>query len=121
MNCINARVTTAPSPHIYIDVRGVEARCAVADSDVKANIGVADGISSSVLYADSIAVNVAYSGSIKVRVATICDVSNDVVLRWEQDKLVWSGGENNRNVTKYNVLIASDEWKLEELMIEELL
>lgn len=121
MSCITARLTCAGAPTMDVGVWGYEANCTIAPSDVSPRIDVDAGIASSVWCAENVAMSIAYRPAVKVRVAMICDVGEDVVLRWEQDKLVWSGGENNRNVTKYNVLIASDEWKLEELMIEELL
>lgn len=51
----------------------------------------------------------------------ICDVGVGEFVRWALESLQWLGEDNQVGVTKYNTLIASGEWSLEELEIEELL
>ena len=58
---------------------------------------------------------------LKVRVATICGVNNEVTLRFDYDKLTWLDDDNREGVIKYNILTASSDWSLEEIIIEELL
>lgn len=58
---------------------------------------------------------------LKVRVATICGVNNEVILRFDYDKLTWLDDDNREGVIKYNILTASSDWSLEEIIIEELL
>lgn len=58
---------------------------------------------------------------LNVRVATICGVNNDVILRFDYDKLTWLDDDNREGVIKYNILTASSDWSLEEVIIEELL
>lgn len=58
---------------------------------------------------------------LQVRVATICGVNSDVVLRFDYDKLTWMDDDNREGVIKYNILTASSDWSLEEVIIEELL
>lgn len=50
----------------------------------------------------------------------ICSINGEAIIRFEKDKLTWNNKEDNQiGVTKYNLLIASGDWILEE--IEELL
>lgn len=42
-------------------------------------------------------------------------------IRFEKDMLVWEGDTNNEGVVLYNTLVATGEWSLEEITIEELL
>lgn len=58
---------------------------------------------------------------IRGSVGIICRISNDQILRFNQDKLLWTENENIVGNTKYNLLIASGDWKIEEVLIEELL
>lgn len=58
---------------------------------------------------------------LKVRVATICGVNNEVILRFDYDKLTWLDDDNREGVIKYNILTASSDWSLEEIIIEEIL
>jgi hypothetical protein len=58
---------------------------------------------------------------LQVRVTTICGVNSDVVLRFDYDKLTWLDDDNREGVIKYNILTASSDWSLEEIIIEELL
>lgn len=58
---------------------------------------------------------------LKVRVATICGVNNEVILRFDYDRLTWLDEDNREGVIKYNILTASSDWSLEEVIIEELL
>lgn len=48
-------------------------------------------------------------------------VSNDVFVRFAQSSLVWLDEDNKVGVVKYNTLVASGSWSLEEVEIEELL
>ena len=121
MSCITARLTCAGAPTMDVGVWGYEANCTIAPSDVSPRIDVDAGVASSVWCAENVAMSIAYRPAVKVRVAMICDVGEDVVLRFDREKLTWEGTENNINVTKYNILIASEDWSLGELIIEELL
>lgn len=47
--------------------------------------------------------------------------SNDVFVRFAQSSLVWLDEDNKVGVVKYNTLVASGSWSLEEVEIEELL
>lgn len=51
----------------------------------------------------------------------VCDVGVRQFVKWALESLQWLGEDNQVGVTKYNKLIASGEWSLEELEIEELL
>lgn len=51
----------------------------------------------------------------------VCTVGGDYLLRFEQAVLTWKEDENREGVVKYNTLIASGDWSLEEIEIEELL
>lgn len=51
----------------------------------------------------------------------ICDVGIGEFVRWALESLQWLGEDNQVGVTKFNTLIASGEWSLEEVTIEELL
>lgn len=57
----------------------------------------------------------------KVTSSIVCDVGVGEFVKWALESLQWLGEDNQVGVTKYNTLIASGEWSLEELEIEELL
>ena len=57
----------------------------------------------------------------KVTSSIVCDVGVGEFVRWALESLQWLDEDNQVGVTKYNTLIASGEWSLEELEIEELL
>lgn len=58
---------------------------------------------------------------IEVTCSTICDVGIGEFVRFALSSLSWVGDDNNEGVTKYNTLISSGAWSLEEVEIEELL
>lgn len=57
----------------------------------------------------------------KVTSSIVCDVGVGEFVKWALESLQWLGEDNCIGVTKFNTLIASGEWSLEELEIEELL
>lgn len=57
----------------------------------------------------------------KVASSIVCNVGIGEFVRWTLESLQWLGEDNQVGVTKYNKLIASGDWSLEELEIEELL
>lgn len=57
----------------------------------------------------------------KVTSSIVCDVGVGEFVRWALESLQWLGEDNQVGVTKFNTLIASGEWSLEEVTIEELL
>jgi hypothetical protein len=57
----------------------------------------------------------------KVTSSIVCDVGVGEFVKWALESLQWLGEDNQVGVTKFNTLIASGEWSLEELEIEELL
>lgn len=57
----------------------------------------------------------------RVASGLVCDVINTSGIRFTLSGLRWNGADNNAGVTKYNTLISSGDWSLEEVEIEELL
>ena len=57
----------------------------------------------------------------KVTSSIVCDVGVGEFVKWALESLQWLDEDNQVGVTKFNTLIASGEWSLEELEIEELL
>lgn len=57
----------------------------------------------------------------KVTSSIVCNVGVGEFVKWALESLQWLGEDNQVGVTKYNTLIASGEWSLEEVIIEELL
>jgi hypothetical protein len=51
----------------------------------------------------------------------VCSVNKDAYIRFKDGFITWYGTDNNDGVIKYNTLIASGDWSLEEVEIEELL
>ena len=51
----------------------------------------------------------------------VCTISGDYILRFGKAILTWDEADNREGVVKYNTLIASGDWSLEEIQIEELL
>lgn len=58
---------------------------------------------------------------LQVTLGVICSIPEELVLYFVKNKLVWEGETNKEGVVKYNTLIATGDWKLEEVTIEELL
>lgn len=48
------------------------------------------------------------------KVGIVCSVNNEVILRFAEDKLTWDYTE--QGIIKYNLLISSGIWELEELL-----
>lgn len=51
----------------------------------------------------------------------VCTIGGDYILRFGKAILTWDEADNREGVVKYNTLIASGDWSLEEIQIEELL
>lgn len=58
---------------------------------------------------------------LRAKVGLVCSIPEELAIRFAKDKLVWEGDTNNEGVILYNTLIATGEWSLEEITIEELL
>lgn len=123
MSCINVDITAIPP--ISVDAT------AIPSINVNAT-PIGNPIVCSITYKNLLAYIKDISESIrvfikrtteplKVRVATICGVNNEVILRFDYDKLTWLDDDNREGVIKYNILTASSDWSLEEIIIEELL
>lgn len=61
------------------------------------------------------------SGGIVGYISLVCTVSRDAYIRFKDGFITWYGTDNDDGVIKYNTLIASGDWSLEEVEIEELL
>ena len=59
--------------------------------------------------------------TIKASGSIVCAIGSEAVIRFTLSGLRWNGADNNAGVTKYNTLISSGDWSLEEVEIEELL
>lgn len=123
MGCLNINISSIPP--ISVDVT------AIPSISVNAT-PIGNPIACSITYKNLLAYIKDISGSIrvfinrtteplKVRVATICGVNNEVILRFDYDKLTWLDEDNKEGVIKYNILTVSSDWSLEEIIIEELL
>ena len=114
MSCINVNVALASEPlrvnvtpignPLEVDISCLNWFVRVEDVSPKANVNV-----------------ILLTKPLQVRVATICGVNSDVVLRFDYDRLTWLDDDNREGVIKYNILTASSDWSLEEVIIEELL
>ncbi|MBR6662655.1 MAG: hypothetical protein IKL34_05430 [Alistipes sp.] len=58
---------------------------------------------------------------IEVTCSIICDVGIGEFVRFALSSLQWLDEENRVGVTKYNTIMASGDWSLEDIEIEELL
>lgn len=59
---------------------------------------------------------------LKVSCGIVCNVNNsEYIIRFEKATLFWNASDNRVGTTKYNTLVASGDWTLEEIVIEELL
>lgn len=54
-------------------------------------------------------------------VTLVCSLNKDAYIRFKEGFITWYGTDNDAGVIKYNTLIASGDWSLEEVEIEELL
>lgn len=58
---------------------------------------------------------------LQAKVGIICSIPNELILAFAKKGLIWEGETNQEGVILYNTLIASDNWVLEEVILEELL
>lgn len=58
---------------------------------------------------------------INMLVKLICTANYLEVIEWAKSVLQWDSEDNVVGTIKYNTLIASDDWTIEEVTIEELL
>ena len=58
---------------------------------------------------------------LRAKVGMVCSISDAMAIRFAKDKLVWEGDTNTDGVVIYNTLVVTGEWKMEEIVIEELL
>lgn len=58
---------------------------------------------------------------LRAKVGMVCSISDAMAIRFAKDKLVWEGDTNAKGVVIYNTLVVTGEWKMEEIVIEELL
>lgn len=58
---------------------------------------------------------------IEVTCSIICDVGIGEFVRFALSSLQWLDDENRVGATKYNTIMASGDWSLEDIEIEELL
>ena len=113
--CINASVRRVDNPMIASISRvGVDigANVGRADNAIVASILKLSGLTAQALRADK---------PLEVRVGVVCSIPEELVIRFAKDKLVWEGSTNKEGVIMYNTLMATGEWSLEEIVIEELL
>ena len=57
----------------------------------------------------------------QVKIGMVCSIPDKWAIRFVKAGLVWEGDTNEAGVILYNTLISTDEWSLEEVVIEELL
>ena len=58
---------------------------------------------------------------LRAKVGLVCSIPEELAIRFAKDNLIWEGETNNEGVVLYNTLVATGEWSLEEITIEELL
>jgi hypothetical protein len=62
------------------------------------------------------------STHLHISCGVVCAINDtEYIIRFEKATLLWEENDNREGVTKYNTLIASGKWSLEEIEIEELL
>lgn len=58
---------------------------------------------------------------IVVTSSVVCEIFESIIISFTKKNLIWEGETNKEGVILYNTLIATGDWKLEEVVIEELL
>lgn len=118
MGCVIANITTQ-----RIDAPVVVTSSRIGEQTIVSSERVDDMIVvTSKRMGIEIAVTAEHIGALPSVTSSInCDVGVGEFARWALESLQWLGEDNQVGVTKYNKLIASGEWSLEELEIEELL
>lgn len=61
------------------------------------------------------------SEQLTANVGIVCSIPEELIIRFAEKNLIWEGETNKEGVILYNTLIATGDWKLEEVTIEELL
>lgn len=79
------------------------------------------GVIAHIVSEDLLKAQVATTERPRVKVGIVCSLHEELAIRFAKDKLVWEGETNAEGVVKYNTLISTGEWSLEEITIEELL
>ena len=62
-----------------------------------------------------------HGDGLRGNLSMVCSVNKEAYIRFEEGFITWYGTDNDDGVIKYNTLIASGDWLLEEVEIEELL
>lgn len=68
-----------------------------------------------------IVLNVVIGNRLSGSCGLVCSIPEELAIRFAKSNLTWEGETNNEGVILYNTLIATGDWSLEELKIEELL
>ena len=115
MPCLNVNISrNTPQIHFTVVREGwVEATVNNLVTPLNTILSRVDGIK-----------NVSFSKAlpnVNVSFGIICSIGEAYILRFEKATLTWNDADNREGVTKYNTLIASGNWSLEEIEIEELL
>ena len=58
---------------------------------------------------------------LSIKIGLVCSIPEELVIKFKESSLIWDGETNNKGVVLYNTLIATGDWALEEITIEELL
>lgn len=58
---------------------------------------------------------------LSIKIGLVCSIPEELVIKFRENKLIWDGETNNNGAVLYNTLIATGDWSLEEITIEELL
>lgn len=73
-------------------------------------------------YGEALQISAQRTGErLKISAGLVCLAGGEDFIRFEIPTLSWLGADNIAGVIKYNTLITSGEWSLEEVEIEELL
>lgn len=113
-SCINVTIKRADNP-LQVSISRVDSGIL---ADVYARLGVYNSSIASCRENLRLALHRAENIH-SVTVTPICGVGTGDILRFSVSKLLWSNKDNYVGNVKYNTLISSEDWVLEE--IEELL
>ena len=114
MGCLTANISRASSALLPSITKGEALRGGASRYGEVLDVDVAVLLSLS-------ATTARHGEALSAKVGVVCSVPEELAIRFAKNKLVWEGDTNNEGVIMYNTLIATGEWSLEEITIEELL
>lgn len=127
MDCINIKaqlVRKAPAMTVQPMKDNIQATVSTLSTDIKLSVkAIKESIQSTVTTIPKLlkCSVIPFRTRLNMTVQLICTANYVEVLEWAKNVLHWDSNDNVVGTIKYNTLTASDDWSIEEVIVEELL